>query len=232
MCGRFTLKTPGKTLAQAFDLAAVPELPPRYNIAPTQPIAAIRGAKDGRRLDLLRWGLIPSWTKDPRQAPTMVNARSDTLMEKPSFRAAFQSRRCLVPADGFFEWKTVNGKKQPMYFTMKDSAPFALAGLWERWEGPDGTRIESCTLLTTEPNAVVADVHDRMPVILPAAAHALWLDPGINDPRRLQPLLGPFPAEAMQVHPVSPRVNAVACDDASCIERIVPEAPPEELRLF
>lgn len=232
MCGRFTLKTPGKVLAKAFSLADVPELPLRFNVAPTQAVAAIRMTSSGRRLDLIRWGLVPAWIKDFRQAPTLVNARSETLMEKPSFRAAFQARRCLVPADGFYEWKTVNGKKQPMYFTMKDSAPFALAGLWERWEGPDGTRIDSFALLTTEPNAVVADVHDRMPVIVPAEAHALWLDPGITDARRLQPLLAPFPAEAMQVHAVSPRVNSVACDDASCIESIVPEAPPEELRLF
>lgn len=219
-------------MTEAFGLAEVPPLAPRFNIAPTQPIAAVRASAEGRRLTMLRWGLIPAWIKDARQAPMLVNARADTLMEKPSFRAAFQSRRCLVPADGFFEWKAVSGKKQPMYFTMKDERPFALAGLWECWEGAGGARIESCALLTTEPNSVVADVHDRMPVIVPAEAHALWLDPTVSDPQRLLPLLGPFPAEAMQVHPVSSRVNSAACDDPACIERVVLVPPPEELRLF
>jgi putative SOS response-associated peptidase YedK len=233
MCGRFTLKTPAPVLAKAFGLPEVPELPERYNIAPTQGVAVVRTGAEGHRLDMLRWGLIPAWVKDFKQAPTLVNARVDTLLEKPSFRGAFRSRRCLIPADGFYEWKTVNGKKQPMYFSMKDEAPFALAGLWERWEGPDGTVIESCTTLTTEPNSVVSQIHDRMPVILPSEAFALWLDPRVSDARNLMPLLGTYPAEAMQVHPVSPRVNAATAEGPGCIVPVAEPAPaPEELRLF
>ena len=227
------MKTPAKEVALAFDLPAIPELDARYNIAPTQGIAAVRAGEAGRRLDMLRWGLIPAWVKDFKQAPTLVNARVDTIMEKPSFRGAFRSRRCLIPADGFYEWKTIGGKKQPMYFSLSDGAPFALAGLWERWEGPDGSVIESCTTLTTEPNAVVAEVHDRMPVIVPPDAYGLWLDPAVTDPQLLLPLLGSYPADAMRVHPVSPRVNAATAEGP---DLIVPSAelppPPQELRLF
>ncbi len=227
------MKTPAPVLAKAFGLPDVPELAERFNIAPTQGVAVVRAGAEGRRLDMLRWGLIPAWVKDPKQAPTLVNARVDTLLEKPSFRGAFRSRRCLIPADGFYEWKTVNGKKQPMYFSMSDAAPFALAGLWERWEGPDGTVIASCTTLTTEPNSVVSPIHDRMPVILPPEAFALWLDPGVTDTRMLLPLLGPYPAESMQVHPVSPRVNAATAEGPDCIVPVAEPAPaPVELRLF
>lgn len=227
------MKTPAPVVAKVLGLPDVPELLERYNIAPTQGVAVVRAGAEGRRLDLLRWGLIPSWVKEPKLAPTLVNARVDTLLEKPSFRGAFRSRRCLIPADGFYEWKTVNGKKQPMYFSMKDAAPFALAGLWERWEGPDGAVIESCTTLTTEPNSVVSPIHDRMPVIVPPEAYGLWLDPRVTDPQRLVPLLGAYPADAMQVHPVSPRVNAATVEGPDCIvpvDELPP--PPEALRLF
>ena len=227
------MKTTASTVAETFGLPDVPELPPRFNIAPTQAVAVVRPSAEGRRLDMLRWGLIPAWVKDFKQAPTLVNARVDTLLEKPSFRAAFRSRRCLIPADGFYEWKTIGAKKQPMYFSLNDGAPFALAGLWERWEGPDGTVIESCTTLTTEPNAVVAEIHDRMPVILPPEAYALWLDPKITEPQRLMPLLGSYPSEVMRVHPVSPRVNAATAEGPECIVPTIELAPPpQELRLF
>ncbi|MNR99321.1 putative SOS response-associated peptidase YedK [compost metagenome] len=227
------MKTPAATVAKAFGLIDVPELAPRFNIAPTQAVAVVRADAEGRRLDMLRWGLIPSWVKDAKQAPTLVNARVDTLLSKPSFRGAFRSRRCLIPADGFYEWKTILGKKQPMYFSLNEEAPFALAGLWERWEGPDGTVIESCTTLTTEPNAVVSEIHDRMPVIVPPDAYALWLDPRVTDPQRLMPLLASYPAEAMRVHPVSPRVNAATAEGPDCIEPVAELAPPpQELRLF
>lgn len=227
------MKTPAKVVAQLFDLPVPPELMPRYNVAPTQGVAVVRAGAEGRRLDVLRWGLVPAWVKDVKQAPTLVNARVDTLLEKPSFRGAFRSRRCLIPADGFYEWKTIGGKKQPMYFSLNEGTPFALAGLWERWEGPDGTVIESCTTLTTEPNAVVAEIHDRMPVIVPPEAYALWLDPRVTDPQRLVPLLGAYPADAMRVHAVSPRVNAATAEGPDCIEPAAEIAPPpQELRLF
>lgn len=228
------MKKPSAAAAAVLGLPEAPELPPRYNIAPTQSVAVVRAQLGGgRRLDMLRWGLVPPWVKDLKQAPMLVNARVETVMEKPSFRGAFRARRCLIPADGFYEWKTVGGKKQPMYFSMKDGASFALAGLWERWEGPQGAHLESFTLLTTEPNAVVADIHDRMPVILPPDAYALWLDPALGEPERLLPLLGPYPAEAMHVYPVSPRVNAASNDDPSLVEPVSePPPPPQELKLF
>lgn len=214
MCGRFTLTTPAAALAEIFDLAELPELTPRYNIAPTQPVAVVRArAEGGRRLDMLRWGLIPGWAKEPGKGPPLINARADTVAEKPAFRSAFKLRRCLLPADGFFEWRTVDGKKMPVHFKLANGEPFAFAGLWEHWQGPDGRVIESCSLLTTSPNDVVAPVHDRMPVILPREAHAMWLDPALRDPAALQPLLGPYTACAMEAHAVSPRLNSPANDD-------------------
>jgi putative SOS response-associated peptidase YedK len=224
MCGRFTLAASPTELAALFDLdgASLPALAPRYNIAPTQSIAAVRAAPaDGRReLVLLRWGFIPAWAKDPSGGAPLINARSETAADKPTFRAAFRRRRCLVPADGFFEWHTENGKKQPYYFTLADGAPFAIAGLWERWQAPTGDVVESCTLLTTEANDLVRPLHDRMPVILAPADYPLWLDPEVNDPGPPASLLVPFQASAMAGRPVSPRVNAVRNDDPGCVEPI------------
>jgi putative SOS response-associated peptidase YedK len=220
MCGRFTLATPGQTIAEAFELSAAPELRPRYNIAPTQPVAAIRAAgAAGRELVMLRWGLIPSWAKDAAIGDRMINARGETVAEKPSFRAPLRSRRCLVLADGFFEWKREGERKQPYHIRMRDRRPFAFAGLWDRWAPPGGEPVESCTIVTTEPNELMAAIHDRMPVILPAAAHALWLDPAVRESERLQELLQPFDPDAMEAFSVSPRVNSPRNDDRDCIAR-------------
>lgn len=219
MCGRFTLTDPDQDLAVQFNLPAIPELQPRYNIAPTQPVAAVRLAAVSavRELALLHWGLIPFWAKDPSIGARMINARSETVAEKPAFRAAFRRRRCLVLADGFYEWQKLNGGKQPFYVCFRDRQPFAFAGLWEHWEGPEGA-IESCTLLTTEPNDLLRSLHNRMPVILHPTDYALWLDPAVEEPDRLQPLLLPFPAEEMDAYPVSRWVNRPQNDDPRCIE--------------
>jgi putative SOS response-associated peptidase YedK len=220
MCGRFTLRTSGRVLAELFQLPQVPELPLRYNIAPTQPVAAVRSvAGQGQReLVQLRWGLIPSWAEDKKIGARLINARAETAAAKPSFRSAFRHRRCLLPADGFYEWQRRDGKKQPFYLRLRDDRPFAFAGLWETWTSPDSEVIESAALLTTEANATVRPVHDRMPVILAAADYARWLDPAVQKAEVLQPLLRPYPAEEMTAHRVSLRVNAPRNDDPKCIE--------------
>ena len=220
MCGRFTLSTPAQTLQQIFDLRETPDLPPRYNIAPSEAIATIRLAEPAaeRTLDLLRWGLVPPWAKDLDGGASLINARAETAASKPAFRAAFRRRRCLIPADGFYEWQRgVRGGKQPFYIRMRDGQPFAFAGLWEQWDGPQGKALDTCTILTTEPNALLRPIHDRMPVILDPRDWALWLDPGVQDPARLQPLLRPYPAEQMLAFPVGQLVNHPANDREECI---------------
>ena len=220
MCGRYTLRTPLNMLAQQFlfelgDLPADFSLPPRQNIAPTQMIAAVRRPAEGssRQLAWVRWGLIPSWSKDAKTAARMINARSETLAEKPSFRTAFARRRCLILADGYYEWLTEGKKKIPHRFSRQDDQPFAFAGLWESWRVPEGDplerlarpgkdghlRLETATIITTSANELSAHIHDRMPVILPASAHDLWLDPTIDDTKQLTHLLQPFPAGELKV---------------------------------
>jgi putative SOS response-associated peptidase YedK len=219
MCGRFTLIAPGEAVAELFDLSETPEIAPRYNIAPTQPVAAVRTNRDTGRRELTHfyWGLIPSWAKDPTIGSRMINARSETAAEKPSFRAAFKYRRCLVPTDGFYEWWQVDGGKQPVRIQMKDERPFAIAGLWEHWQSPDGSEIESCTLLTTGPNDLLKPIHNRMPVILAPEAFDLWLDPGAQHPGEVQPLMRPFPSDLMTFYPVSTHVNNPRNEDPACI---------------
>lgn len=233
MCGRYTL---AKTLAEieeiVGDLDAGIPLAPRYNIAPSQPVLSILGARP-RRLTFTQWGLIPSWAKDPTIGSRLVNARSETAAEKPAFRSAFARCRCLIPADGFYEWAKVPGQrtKQPMYIHLRSGAPFAFAGLWSEWHGPDGTELTTSTILTTEPNDLVKSVHSRMPVILPADAYDAWLDPGTSDADALTGLLIPYPADAMTMHAVSTRMNNVRHDAPDCIAPAA-DAPPEQLGLF
>jgi putative SOS response-associated peptidase YedK len=219
MCGRFTLLAPGEAVAELFDLSETPQLAPRYNIAPTQPVAAVRynNDKNQRELAHFHWGLIPRWAKDPSIGSRMINARSETAAEKPSFRAAFKYRRCLVPTDGFYEWWKVDGGKQPVLIKMKDERPFAIAGLWEHWQSPDGSEIESVTLLTTEPNDLLTKIHNRMPVILAEKDYDLWLDPGAQHPGEVQPLMRPFPGDKMTFYPVSTHVNNPRNEDPGCI---------------
>jgi len=208
MCGRFTLRTPTPVLIEQFGLGEIPELPPRYNIAPTQSVAAVRhNAAADRELVPLRWGLIPRWAKDPAVGNRMINARSETVAEKPSFRSAFRRRRCLIPADGFYEWRKIGGRKQPYYIHMADQQPFAFAGLWEHWES-GAEQIESCTILTTEANALMSGLHDRMPVILAPGDFDTWLNCEQRDWQHLTPLLASYPSDQMHYHPVSTVVNS------------------------
>jgi len=217
MCGRFTQATPGETIAQLFDLSGAPALRPRYNIAPTQPVAVVRSGAGGRELVELHWGLIPSWAKERAMGARMINARAETLAEKPAFRAAFRARRCLIVADGFYEWQKLGARKQPWFIRMRDRAPFGFAGLWERWSG-EGEPVESCTIVTTTPNEVLEPLHDRMPAIVEPDDFAAWLDPGERDTERLAGLLRPYPAERMEAYRVGLVVNNPANDDSRCIE--------------
>ena len=216
MCGRYTLSTPAGRLAEEFQLDSTVEISPSYNVAPTQQVAAVLEDEGGRRLEMLRWGLVPSWADDPDIGARMINARSETAPEKPSFRRAFRGRRCLIPADGFYEWKRENGGKQPYYFRMQDGRPFAFAGLWESWD-KGGGELRTCTILTTRPNSVLNGIHDRMPVILPHDAYDAWLDPDA-DREELGELMIPYPGADLETYPVSRFVNSPRNNDERCIE--------------
>jgi putative SOS response-associated peptidase YedK len=222
MCGRFTLRTPTADLTEIFELIRSFELTPRYNIAPTQPVAAVREVNGHRELVELRWGLLPVWTEASTAGPPMINARAETAASRPAFRDAFRRRRCLIPADGFYEWQTgEGGPKQPFLITLRGERPFAFAGLWERCRGPDNNPVESCTILTTEANDRIRDLHDRMPVILSPDHYGPWLDPHLDDVQALESLLTSYPSDEMCLRPVSRRVNNARNDDPACI------LPPE-----
>ena len=195
-----------------------PDWNPRYNIAPTQNVPVVRqDPKESiRELSLVRWGLIPSWSKDSSVAARMINARSETAATKPAFRDSLKSRRCLIPADGFYEWMRTGKAKQPYCFEVNEGDLFAFAGIWDRWKDPSGNWIKTCSILTTTPNAVTSPVHDRMPVILGTDAYDLWLDPGMKDVIAATEQLKPYDARLMRCYPVSTRINSVANDDAEC----------------
>ncbi|YAF98200.1 MAG: SOS response-associated peptidase [Nodularia sp. CChRGM 3473] len=218
MCGRFTLNQSAAALAEFFHIQQIPDLAAQYNIAPTQRVATVlHNPESGKReFQQLRWGLIPSWAKDPSMGAKLINARAETVAEKPAFRSAFKHRRCLVLADGFYEWQRQNGKKQPFYFRLSDEQPFGFAGLWERWRTED-EEITSCTILTTAANELLQPIHDRMPVILAPQDYDLWLNPQIQTPEPLQQLLCPYPAQAMTAYPVSTWVNKPQHDSPECI---------------
>jgi putative SOS response-associated peptidase YedK len=218
MCGRYSLHQTAAKLAEVFELKAEPDWTPRYNIAPSQPVAALLNLSD-RSFRLLRWGLIPSWAKDSTIGYKLINARAETVAEKPSFRSAFKQHRCLILADGFYEWKREQPKKQPYYFQLVDGQPFAFAGLWERWQGNEESPIDSCTIITTAANQLLALVHDRMPVILASSDYEQWLDPD-TPPEQLHHLLHPYNSEAMSSYPVSAIVNSPTNDSAACIAQL------------
>lgn len=222
MCGRFALFLFEDTLPTEFGARISFDLTPRYNVAPSQPILALRASPETGKGEFvwLRWGLVPHWAQDVAIGNRMINARAETVAEKPAFRDAFRRRRCLVPASGFFEWRKRERRKQPYYIRMKDGRPFAFAGLWDRWVAPYGQAVESCTLITTDANDLLVQLHDRMPVILPSTAYDLWLDPGNSDRGRLLPLLHPHPAEEMEAYPVGFFVNDPKTDDRRCIARL------------
>jgi putative SOS response-associated peptidase YedK len=223
MCGRFTLRTPAKEIAEQFGVD-VPDLQLRFNIAPSQEIATVRINRDTqkRELAMLRWGLIPFWAKDPKIGYSTINARAETVATKPAFREAFRKRRCLIVADGFYEWRKTNGKKQPYLIHLKDDRPFAFAGLWERWKR-DETEIQSASIIVTDPNELVDRIHDRMPVILNPDDYGVWLDREFEDGKRLLNMLRPFPADRMDAYPVSTVVNNPRNDAEECVQRVAIE---------
>jgi putative SOS response-associated peptidase YedK len=220
MCGRFTLTASPDALTGFFGLADVPPLEPRYNIAPTQQVFAVRPDQAGHRQGgLLKWGLIPSWANDPGIGNRMLNARSETAADKPSFRSALRKRRCLIAASGFFEWQKAGAKKQPYYVRSRDGGPLAFAGLWERWDKGEGP-VESCTILTNEANGLMRPLHDRMPVILDARDFDRWLDPATQDADEVAPLLVPCPEDVLTAYPVSTWVNSPRNQGPKCVEAI------------
>ncbi len=236
MCGRYSLTTPAEAVMVLFRLPPGPNFPARYNIAPTQDVPVVRLVDGARAMANLRWGLVPPWAEDPRVGARMINARAETVATRTAFREAYRYRRCLVAADGFFEWqKLPGGQKQAYWITLGDRGPFAFAGLWERWDDPEGEVVESCTIITTEANPLLAPIHGRMPVILDAADYDLWLDVAPDD-GAVGGLLRAYDEALMRATPVSSRVNSVAHDDADCIVGVdvVPVAPssPVQGRLF
>ena len=222
MCGRYSQTASPEVIAQQFDVADLPLFKPRYNIAPSQLVMAIRIEPDTttRRLVPLRWGLVPSWAKDPKIGNQCINAKAETVAEKPSFRSAFKKRRCLVIATGFYEWQMQGRTKQPLWIGLRSHRPFAFAGLWEHWTPAEGEPRETCTIITTEPNDLMAPIHNRMPVILAPASYDQWLDPTFQHVEPLKALLRPYPGEELMAYPVSTLVNNPRHDAPQCLEPV------------
>ena len=215
MCSRYSLTSPPEAIRRLFGLDQLEEFPPRYNIAPTQPMLLVReAARGGREATLARWGLIPPWVKDPREFATLLNARAETAAEKPSFRAAFRHRRCLIPADGFYEWTGAPGAKQPHLIRLKTRAPFAFAGLWENWLGADGSEIETAAILTTAANGDMSVIHDRMPVILHEADYERWIDCRPGTSVHVGDLMAPLPDGLIDIVAVTRKVNSSQVEGA------------------
>ena len=221
MCGRFTSLLSPELLVSVYGVRPPASVAPRYNIAPTQRVHIIREDNAGiRECAEARWGLVPHWAKDISIGNKLINARSETVIEKPSFRSAIRHRRCIVPASGFFEWAATPKGKVPHYITARDGSPFSIAGIWETWQAPDGGMLESCALLTTEANSLMATIHERMPVILQPSDFEAWLDRSGTDPQKLQRVYQPYPAELMQEWPVSTFVNSPAHSGEECIHPV------------
>ncbi|MFH1131856.1 MAG: SOS response-associated peptidase [Pseudomonadota bacterium] len=217
MCGRFTITVSPEELKADFDLASVPQgMMPRFNIAPSQDVPVVTSQAPDK-LVLYRWGLVPSWAKDPAMGNRMINARADTLAQKPAFKTSFKKKRCIVLADGFYEWKAEGAVKIPFYVRLKTRRPFSFAGLWDHWKSSEDEEIYSCTIITTEPNKLLNPIHDRMPVILEREDRAIWLNPKVEDLDRLSKMLLPYPDEDMEAYPVSTLVNSPAIDREECI---------------
>jgi putative SOS response-associated peptidase YedK len=241
MCGRYKLTAHEKWLSFLFNLDpedadwVVRWNEARWNVAPTQEVATVRqhGKEPKRLFGWMKWGLIPSWAKDASFGPKAINAMAETAAEKPAFRESMKLRRCLIPADGFYEWKQSGGKmKQPYKIGLADDGVFAFAGLWDQWKSPDGREIKTCTILTTQANALLKDIHHRMPVILKPEDYDLWLDPGVTNPAKVADLLKPFDARLMRKHPVSFAVNKVANDGPECAEEVEISESAEQLKLL
>lgn len=219
MCGRYRLSRRKQLIEEYFDsTSSDDDWTPRYNIAPTQSVPVIRQKPmhPEREMSMMRWGLIPSWAKDASGGARMINARSETAATKPAFSDPLRLRRCLIPADGFYEWQRNGKSRQPFCFEVNDGSLFAFAGIWDQWRESNGKTIETCSILTTTANILTASIHDRMPVILSPESYDLWLDPGMKNVEAVSELLKPLDAKLMRLHPVSPRVNSVLNDDAEC----------------
>jgi putative SOS response-associated peptidase YedK len=230
MCGRYVIKTPPGLMQDTFGYAEQPNFPPRYNIAPTQPIPVVRLDSGRRSFALVRWGLIPGWVKDPRGFSLLINARAESVLDKPAFRNAMRRRRCLVPADGFYEWKQDGARKRPFYAAARRLVAFA--GVWEPWIGPNGEEVETACIITTAANRTLRALHDRMPAVIPPQAFDLWLDCAKVDAETAAALLVPAPEDTFAPHEVSTAVNRAANDGAALIEPVVPgaEEPPPAAR--
>ncbi|MNZ94383.1 putative SOS response-associated peptidase YedK [compost metagenome] len=231
MCGRYTLTVSLEELLVRYmiDETTIPFHRPKYNIAPSQLVLAVISDGQRNRLGELKWGLIPPWADDPKLGFQMINARSETAAGKPAFQAPLRRKRCLIPADGFYEWRRTDNGKQPMRIMLKSRALFSMAGLYETWLSPEGVKINSCTILTTTPNKLMAPIHDRMPVILKPEEEQLWLDRAITDTERIMPILRPYESDELDAYPVSPSVGSVRNDDASLI---LPYESDEQLKLW
>jgi putative SOS response-associated peptidase YedK len=221
MCGRYVILSTPEAIRALFGYPEQPNFPPRYNVAPTQPIPIVRLAEGKRQFVLMRWGLIPSWVKDPKTFSLLINARAESVVDKPAFRAAVRRRRCLIPADGFYEWKDVGGRKQPYFVRLnKSGGPFAFAGLWETWTGPNGEEIDTAAIVTTNANRTLSAIHSRMPVILSPEAFDLWLDCAHVDATIAAALLVPARDDLLEAYEISPAVNRVANDSAALVARV------------
>ncbi len=224
MCGRYAITLPPEAMRDVFGYVEQPNFPPRFNVAPTQPVPIVRKDDDGQRhFVLVRWGLVPSWAREVGAKP-LINARGETVAEKPSFRNSFRRRRCLVPADAFYEWQArKDGPKQPYLIRRPDRAPFAFAGVWEHWQTPEGSELESCAIVTTGANATLKPIHHRMPVILDEADWETWLDTSETRTKEAAALMQPAPDDLLETVPVSTRVNSVANDDADLQVQVAAE---------
>jgi putative SOS response-associated peptidase YedK len=222
MCGRFVTNTPPEVLARTFELSEIPRIEPRYNVAPTQNVGVIRCCDETshNRFDVLKWGLVPSWSKDLSFGSHLINARSENIAEKPAFRHSIKYRRCIIPTSGFYEWDHSSGKKQPYFIRLTDHSPMCLAGIWESWKTPDGIDLETFAILTTAANKIVEPIHDRMPVILCPDAFKLWLNHNMHDPEQLQPLYQPFPDSELTAYKVPNLVNNPRFDSPTCIAQV------------
>ena len=220
MCGRYTVTSAPEAIRALFRYAEQPNFPPRYNVAPTQPIPIVRLVNGERHFALVRWGLLPSWVKDPKSFTLLINARGESAAEKPAFRAAMKRRRCLIPADGFYEWQKAGERKRPFYVHAKSGKPLAFAGLWETWTGPNGEELETGTIVTTAANKTLAPIHDRMPVIVPPDGFDLWLDTANVDAKTAAALIAPAPENLLEAFEISTAVNRVANDNPKLIEPV------------
>ncbi|MGH6663417.1 MAG: SOS response-associated peptidase [Pseudolabrys sp.] len=225
MCGRYTFTSAPEAMRQLYRYLGQPNFPPRYNIAPTQPIAIVRMAEGQRQFALVRWGLLPSWVKDPKTFTLLINARGETVCDKPAYRAAMKRRRCLIPADGFYEWQKAGERKRPFFVHARSGAPLAFAGLWETWTGPNGEELETAAIVTTRANATLAPIHERMPVIVPPAAFDLWLNCNEVDAKTAEALIAPAPDDLLEAYEISTAVNRTANDNPKLLEPVAAPTP-------